>query len=133
MQALSRDVVEVVVRVKCFRRIVVCTEVLHPFGTGIAPVLSGHMIRNEVDDHFQSCLMRAAHEIFKFLHAVRHVGGQVGINVVIVLDGIRRSGTSFHHGGMVGFDTIFLIVCLRGMLQQPRKPYVGKAEIGNTF
>ena len=133
VETLAGNVVEIVVGVEGLCRVVVSAEVPHPFGAGIAGILPRHVVRHEVDDHFQPRLVRAAHEVLKLLHAVRHVGGEVGVDVVIVLDGVGRARAAFHHGGVVGADAVGLVAGLGGVLEQAREPHVREAEVCNAL
>lgn len=62
--------------------------------------------------------------------------GEVGVDVVVVLDGIGRACLPLHCIGVVGMDALGAVVGLRGVLQQADIPDVGSpetADIGEGF
>ena len=130
VQFLPNDIVEVVFGRKGQFGVVGVSQVMHIFGACITVVLACHVVGHEVDDHFQSRLVRALQQSLKFSHAVGDVGSQVGVDVVIVLDGVGRAGPALYDSRVVGPDAVSLIV---GLFQQSRKPNVRKAEVGNAF
>ena len=77
--------------------------------------------------------MRAAHKRLKFLHALVGRGGEVGADVVVVFDGIRRASLAFHHSWVVFCDAVGRVVGLRGVFQLARVPYMRKSEILDAF
>ena len=96
LQRSAGTIVEVVLRVEVLGGVVVLSKVAHALGFADAPVLAGHVVRHEVDDDLQSCLVGTPHQCTKLLHAARHVFGQVGVDVVIVGDGVGRPCASLH-------------------------------------
>ena len=92
-------------------------------------VLACHVVGNEVDDHLHTCFMGPLHQGFKFSHTMRHLIGQVRINIVIILDGIGRTSLTFHHGPMIALDTVGCIVCLGGMFNHSCVPHVGDSHL----
>ena len=128
VEALSGTVVEVVLGVEAHRRVVRLAQVLHLLGLADGLVLTGHVVGHEVDDDLQASLMAACHQLFKLLHALFHVDSQVGVNVVVVGDGIRRTGLALHHGRMLAGNAIGCVVGLRGMADNAGIPHVGDAH-----
>ena len=96
LQRSAGTIVEVVLRVEVLGGVVVLSKVTHALGFADAPVLAGHMVGHEVDDDLQSCLVGTPHQSTKLLHAARHVFGQVGVDVVIVGNGVGRPCASLH-------------------------------------
>ena len=75
-------------------------------------VLSCHMIWHEVNDYIHAAGAGTLHECFEFLHAVGHVDSEVGINVVVVLYGIWRTGIAFDDMWIVGTYAVAFVVGL---------------------
>ena len=74
-EGLAGAIIEVVLRVKAMVRIVTFAQVFYVLGLGDTLVLASHMVGHEVDYHLQPCTVRAVHQLFKLLHALRHVHG----------------------------------------------------------
>ena len=121
------QVIEIVLRVERHRRVVLFAQILHVFRLGIGMILASHVVGHEVDDHLQIGLVSTHHQILKLLHALWHLHGQIGVDVVVVLDGIRTAGIALHHCGMILLDAILRVVSLRCMLNETRVPDVGRA------
>ena len=130
---LPGQVVEIVLRRKAFCHVVALAEVFYAGGFSIGMVRACHVVGHEVYQHFKPCLVRAAHKRLKFLHALFRRGGEVGADVVIVFNGIRRTGFAFHHCGVVFCDAVGRVVGLRGVFQHARVPYMRKSEILDAF
>ena len=130
---LPGQVVEIVLRRKAFCHVVALAEVFYAGRLGIGMVRPRHVVGHEVYQHFKPCLVRAAHKRLKFLHALFRRGGEVGADVVVVFDGIRRTGFAFHHGGVVFGDAVGRVVGLRGVFQHARVPDMRKSEILDAF
>ena len=129
VECLSGDVIEVVLRVESLALVVVFTQVFHSGRFGVRIILTGHVIGHKVHDETQSGLVCAAHEGFKFSHAVFGTYSQVGVDVVIVFDGIGRTGTAFDDVGIVAAYAIGRIVRLGGVFKQARVPNMGEAVV----
>jgi hypothetical protein len=127
------DVIEIVVWTECPAGIVICSE---PAGSGrlsVRVILSRNMVRYEIHQGFQPAAMCTGNEFFELFHAFRYVVGQIGINIIIVFDGIRRSGFSFHYGRVVGTYAIFAIIRPGGMFRDTGIPDMGCAEFFDFF
>ena len=122
-------VIKIILGREEYAGIVLLTEVYHALGLGIGVVAACHVVGNEVDNHLQSCSVGSLHQLGELLHAVGHGGGQVGVYVVVVLDGIGRTCLTFHRGLVVGADAEMAVVGLRGMLDKAGVPYVGGAQL----
>ena len=92
-------------------------------------VAAGHVVGHEVDDHLQSCIVGALHQLGELLHAVRHGGRQVGVHIVVVLDGIGRTCLALDCCLVVGADAEVTVVGLRGMLDDTGIPDVGGTQL----
>ena len=91
------------------------------------------MIGDEVDDHFQAAGMGAFHQCLKFGHAVWHIDGKVGIDVVVIFNGVWRSGISFDNEWVVVLDTIGGIIGFCGMFDNAGIPNMCGSKVGNGF
>ena len=82
--------------------VVALPEVLDACRGGVAVIAACHRVWHEVDDYFHPFGMGALHELAEFVHAVRHVDGHVGVDVVVVADGVGRACLAFHHSRIIG-------------------------------
>ena len=119
---------QVLLRAECHVLIVGISQLDGAVGLVVGVVLTRHMIGHEVGDDLQAVLMRELHQSLELLHAVGDIVCQVGIYVEIVLDGIGRARTTFHHSWMIGLDAKATIVGLRGMLYDACVPDVGSTQ-----
>ena len=92
-------------------------------------ILTCYVVGNKVDDHFQPVAVCTLHQILKFPHASRYVVCQVGVYVIIILDGIWRACFSFHDGRMVGTYIMDSVIRLRGMLYDAGVPDMGGSKL----
>ena len=77
-----------------------------------------------LDEGVQLCLSRVG------------IFGEVGVDVVVVLDGIGRASLPLHRVGVIGTDALGAVVGLRSVLQQADIPDVScseTADIGEGF
>ena len=123
-----RDVVEIVVRAEGVGRVIVGAKLRGAVWLGVGVVLARHVVGYEVNEDFQVSTVSALHQVFEFLHTFRYVLGQIGVYVIIILDGVRRSGLALDDGGMVGADIVAAVVSLCGVLDDARVPDVGDAQ-----
>ena len=70
MQRFAGHVVEVVLRRKGLRLVVVGAKVAHTGGGCIAVVLTRYVVGHKVHHHFQSGFVRAVHQCLKLPHAL---------------------------------------------------------------
>ena len=63
---------------------------------GKSAIIPGHMVWHEVYNHFKSRRMSSFHKFMEFFHPVFRFVSQIWVHIVIVRDGIRRTGTSLH-------------------------------------
>ena len=59
------------------------------------------MIRHEVDNHFHTGFVRALNELLKLLHTLWHLNGEVGIDIVIIGNRVRRACPTLYDCRMV--------------------------------
>ena len=123
------EVVEVVLGGVEEGGVILLAEVDNALGLGVGVVAAGYVVGNEVDDHLQTGLVGALDELGELLHAVGDVGGEVGVYIVVVLDGVGGAGLALDGGLVVGADALSAIVGLRGVLDDSGVPYVGDAHL----
>ena len=124
VERASWQIVEVVLGGEGHCPVVVGSQVFDALGTGIRVVLARHMIGHEIHNEAQSGLVGAADEVLQFLHASRHIGGQIGIHIIVVLYCIRAAGLSLDHILAVGLDAVGRIVGLGGVLDESGEPHM---------
>ena len=88
------------------------------------------MIWHEVNDYFHAAVVGTLHECFEFLHAVGHVDSEVGINVVVVLYGIWRTGIAFDDMWIVGTYAVAFVVGFCGVFNYSCIPDVSDSHVG---
>ena len=73
--------------------------------------------------------MGAADECLELCHACVYIHGDVGVDVVVVGDGIRRPGTSLHDPGILARYAESGIIRTRRMADDAGKPEMGDTEV----
>ena len=58
-------------------------------------VLTGDVIGNEIDNDLESGLVRTPNQRLELLHPAIRIVGEIGVDVVIISDGVRRAGSAF--------------------------------------
>ena len=94
------------------------------------------MVGDKVHQDLQPCLVGTLDEGVQLCLSRVGIFGEVGVDVVVVLDGIGRASLPLHRVGVVGADTLGAVVGLRGVLQQADIPDVScseAADIGEGF
>ena len=82
------------------------------------------MIGDEVHEEAQPRSVRTLHEGLQLRHTLGGLLHEVGIHIVVVLDGIGRARDSLDRIGVVWADAMGAIVGLGGVLQQADIPYM---------
>ena len=72
---LSRNIVEVIPRVKEHHRVVALAQVAGTQWLGVALIFPCHVVGNEVDDDLQARLVGAFYQRLKLCHAVFYLDG----------------------------------------------------------
>ena len=85
----SDNIVEIVVASPFDGCVVADAEVLDAVRTGYGFVAACDVIRNDVDNDFHVVRMCACDQRFEFLESPGRVVGEIGIDVVVVLDRVR--------------------------------------------
>ena len=132
LEGLAPTVVEIVLGREVLGGIVVLSEVVHVGRLGGGMVLSGDVVGHEVDDDLQSGFVGAVEQCLKLVHATGHVDGKVGVDVVVVDDGIGRSGFPLDDGGVLRGQTVGGVVGRGGMAYYAGVPDVGEAHLPDT-
>ncbi len=122
------DIVEGVVAGILYRGVVVLPETSHSRGFSHAGIATRHMVGNNVDDHLHAGLMGAVDQRAELLQPLCRVHRQVGIDTVVIPDRIGRSGTPLDDVWVVGGNPKCRIVGDRGMMRNPRIPYMGHPQ-----
>ena len=92
-------------------------------------VLAGHVVWHKIDDDFEPGIVCTAYQRLKLGHAVGHAFGQVGVDIVIIGDGVWRPCLAFHNRWMVGRQPIPGVIGLRGMANDSRIPHMTYAHL----
>ena len=100
-EVFSGEVVEVIERGESPLGMIAFAQVLDGSGFAGTLVLTTDVVRHEVDDDAQAGIMGALHERFELLHAFGFVLRQIRIDVVVVGDGVRRTGFTFGNSRVV--------------------------------
>ena len=96
-------------------------------------VLAGHMIRHEVDNHLQPSGVGTLHQLLKLLHTLIDVDSQVRVNIIVIGNGVGRTGLTLHHSRMLAGNTILAIVGLRSMANNTRIPHMTDTHGSNVL
>ena len=94
------------------------------------------MVGDKVHQDLQACLVGTLDEGVQLCLSRVGIFGEVGVDVVVVLDGIGRACLPLHCVGVVGTDALGAVVGLRSVLQQADIPDVScseTADIGEGF
>ena len=91
------------------------------------------MVGHYIDNHFHALRMSTRNQGFKFLQAVSRVYGEIGINVVIIFHGVRRTGATLHHIGIVIADAVSSVIANDRMMRHAGVPYMSYAQFFDRF
>ena len=126
-QGLPGQIIKVVIHIEGFRHIVALPQILNIGLACVGEILASYVVGHKVDDHLQTGLMRSRHQSFELLHSIGHLVGQIRINIIVVLYGIRRSSLSLHDRRMVFTNAILGVICFCRMLNHACVPNVCNA------
>ena len=121
---LTCDIVEIVIRSKEHLMIISAPEILNPCGSRIRVILARYMVWHKIYYNLHAGGMRTLHQRLEFLHAVRHIYGKVGVNVVIVADSIGTARMAFYHMRIVTRDAIGSVIGVVRVLYHARIPHM---------
>ena len=97
-------------------------QIFHTFWLANALVFACHMVRNEVDNHLQAFLMGAFYQVFKLAHTFRNIISDVGVDVVIVGNGVGRTSLTLDNTRCLTWNTESRIVGASGMTNDTSVP-----------
>ena len=133
MKFFAREVIEVVVwRVRA-GGVIILAEVANPCRLCIRMILTGNMIGHEVYDDLQTCFVRPLNQQFKFVDALCRVFCKVGVNVVVVANGVGTARFAFNNIGIVLGDAVGRIIRLAGVFNDACKPDMRTAKTSDLF
>ena len=92
-------------------------------------ILTGHMIRHEINDHLHASLVGTFYQLFKLLHTLIDIGSQIGVDVIVISDRIGRAGLTLDDGRMIFRNTIGCIIGLGSMTDDTRVPDMAHAHL----
>ena len=116
--------------------IVRSTEVFDSCGAGIRVIGTCDVVGDKVHQYPQTCSVCPLDEGIKLTLSLVGIFRQVGIDVVVIFDGIGRTSRSLHRVGVVGTNAVVAVVGLGRVLQETDVPDVGcpkAADIGESF
>ena len=129
-ECLAWTIIEIIAdRIEPLVGIIILAQVAHTSRLADTLVLTGHVVGHEVDNHLQTGTMGAGDKLFELLHTTLHIHSQVGVDIVIVGDGIRRTCPTLHHSRMLARDAIAGVVGHRGMTDDARVPNMSHAQL----
>ena len=105
-----------------FPHIVGFAQIFHSLWLANALVFARHMIRDKVDNHLQAFLMGAFYQVFKLAHTFRNIISNVGVDVVIVGNGIGRTCLTLNNTRCLMWNTESRIVGASGMAYNASVP-----------
>ena len=98
LERLSPTIIEVIVCRKMQAGVVVFAQVYHAIRATDRLILACNVVGYEVNNYLHTTFVHPLHQGFELFEPVFDVYGQVGRNVVIVGNGVRRSRLSLHNG-----------------------------------
>ena len=102
---------------------IVCfAQIFHALWLANALIFARHMVGNEVDNHLQAFLMGAFYQVFKLAHTFRNIISDVGVDVVIVGNGIGRTCLTLNNTRCLTWNTESRIVGASGMTNDTSIP-----------
>ena len=132
-EALTRTIIEIVLRVKTHLWIVFLTQILHTLRLANAMILTGHMIGHEINDDLHACLVRTLYQLFKLQHTLVDIHCQIRVYIIIVSDGVWRTRLPFNDSRMILRNTIGSIIGLGCMTDDTRIPDMAHAHVPDVF
>ena len=128
VQRASRNIIEVIIAVEPFGRIIMLPQIFDIRHAGIRVIFACHMVRHKVNDHLHPGIVRTFHQRFELLHTVRHLFCQVGVYIVVIFYCIRGTGFAFHHVRMVFAYLISGIIGLGSMFYHSGVPDMRRTQ-----
>ena len=132
-KALTRTIVEIVLRVEAFRGVITLTKIPYTLRLAYGVILTGYMVRNEVDNHLHSSLMCPLYKLSELLHTLIDICGQVWIDVVIISNRIWRTSPSLYDGRVLTGNAVGRIVSLGSMADNACVPNMAHAHFPDSL
>ena len=117
---------------KVHRRVVVLTEIALVLGLANRLILPCNVVRHKVDHHFHIVRVCATNKRLKFFHPTLDIDRQIGIDIVVIGDGIGRPCPTLHHLRMLARNAESRVIGLCGMANDARQPKVRCAEAADA-
>ena len=105
-EALAWAIVEIVLRRESLLGVVVLSQIVHTLGLADGLILTCHVVGHKVDDDLKTCLVGAGYQCIELAHTLVYIYGQIGVDIVIVGDGIRRACPTLDHSRMLAGNAI---------------------------
>ena len=122
-ESFTRQVVEVIERGEGPFGMVFLSEILYASRFAERFILAADVVGHKVDEYTESGVVGAFDKGFELLHTLGFVLCQVGIDIVIIGDGIRRTGFAF------GDSRVVVLGC--GVSDDSGVPNMRSAQIRN--
>ena len=133
LEGFAPAIIEVVGCREVQTSVVVFAKVGHTFGSFDGMIFTRHVIGHEVDDHLHPSLMGSIDKFLPFLHPAVDVDSEVGIDIVIVGDGVGRPCPTLYDGTMLAGNAETGVIGLGGMSDNAGIPHVGDAELAEAL
>ena len=117
---------------KVHRRVVVLAKISLVLGLANRLILPRNVVRHEVDHHFHIVRVCATDQRLKFFHPTFDFDRQIGIDIVIISNGIGRSCPTLHHLRMLARNAESRVIGLCGVANNARQPNVRRAETADA-
>ena len=91
-------------------------------------ILPSDMVGHEVDQHFHSRAVSALDKADKLVHAVRHVDGQIRVDVIVVGYGVGAAGVAFDDMRVVARYAVCRVVGVVGVFDDTGIPDMGETH-----
>ena len=104
-------------------------EVLDSGGQMVGCVFAGDVIGYEVDYHLEACAVSACDKLLEFVNTPVDVNGQVGVDVIIVGDGVRAAGFTLDNMRIMAWNAVLGIVGCMSVLDNTGIPYMCGTEL----
>ena len=92
-------------------------------------ILACNVIRHKVDYHLHANLVGSCHQPLELANAILHPDGDVGIDIVIVGNGIGRASISLHDIRVAAGDAT--VLSLKRMPYHTCVPHMSDAHVAN--
>ena len=131
-QGLIPEIIIIIVDGKMHRRVVVLAQIALIFGLTNRLILPCNMIRNEVDNHLHLLCVGTTDKRLKLIHPTLNIDRQIGIDIVVIGDGVGRPCPTLHHLRMLTRNVKSRVIGLRGVANDARQPDVRNAEAADA-